>query len=140
MPYHRDRNNFATWSIQACVRANVAGGTLSVPEFDLRVPCADGTLIAFWGQRYVHGVTPLAPRPRSVAYRFTIVFYALRGMKDCAETAFEQAEGRARRAERESRIANVGINGGRFSTNAKHRGALSSADRMAPRDEGGGWG
>jgi hypothetical protein len=115
LPYHRDGNNFPTWSVQACIRSNVAGGFLRLPEYDLTVPCADGTLIYFWGQRYVHGVTPLRPIPRTEAYRFTIVYYALRGMKDCASYAIEQAGGRARRAERETRIATVGVNYGKRS-------------------------
>lgn len=115
LPYHRDGNNFPAWSAQACIRSNVAGGFLHLPEYDLTVPCADGTLVYFQGQRWVHGVTPLAPMPRVDAYRFTIVFYALRGMKDCAAYAIEAAEGRARRAERETRIATVGVNYGKRS-------------------------
>jgi hypothetical protein len=139
MPYHRDRNNFPTWSIQACVRSHTGGGLLSIPEYGLHVPCDDGTLFAFWGQRYVHGVTPLLPRPRVAAYRFTAVFYALRGMKDCASAAYEAAEGRLKRTERETRIATVGINGGRFTADPGRRGARSSADAMTARDDGGGW-
>jgi hypothetical protein len=116
LPYHRDGNNFPTWSVQACIRSNVAGGLLSLPEYGLTIPCADGSLVYFWGQRYVHGVTPLAPLPRADAYRFTIVYYALRGMKDCASYAVEQAAGRAKRAQRETRIATVGVNYGKRTT------------------------
>ena len=35
------------------------------------------------------------------AYRYSVVYYALRGMKDCHTTALEQARGWRKRTERE---------------------------------------
>jgi hypothetical protein len=131
MPYHRDGNNFPSWSAMPVVRTNVSGGYLHLPEYDLTVPCVDGSVVYLWGQRHVHGVTPLRRLPRVAAYRYTVVFYALRGMRNCAEFALEAAEGRRRRTVREESLAANGP-GGKMA-------ARSKATMMSPRDEGGGW-
>lgn len=104
MPYHRDGSNFPTWSAMPVVRAGVRGGALSMPEHNLVFPCADGTVLFWWGQRLVHGVTPMRHLRRD-AYRYTIVYYALRGMKDCATYARETALGQQRRTAREESMA-----------------------------------
>lgn len=135
MPYHRDGNNFPTWSAMPVVRTNVSGGHLHLVDYDLVVPCVDGSVVYLWGQRDVHGVTPMRARPRVRAYRYTVVFYALRGMQNCAEFAWEQAEGRKRRTAREESLALNGPGG------AEHQrlSMRSKATQMAPRDTGGGF-
>jgi hypothetical protein len=104
MPFHRDGFNFATWSAMPVVRRNMAGGYLNFPEYDLTVACRDGWVLFFPGYKYLHGVTPMkATAPDG--YRYSVVYYALKGMKDCFTYAVETAEGRIRRTEREDHLA-----------------------------------
>lgn len=129
LPYHRDGFNFPTWSAMPVVRRGVRGGHLHLPEYDLMVPCADSTVTYFPGYRYVHGVTPLRKVSPS-GYRISIVYYALRGMKDCRTAAEETRYARQRRTQRETDMATRLAVGDRSIPN-KGRGAL---DRMH------GWG
>ena len=100
LPYHRDGSNFDTWSAMPVVRRGMDGGNLHMPEFGITINCRDGWALWFNGHAYVHGVTPLSPRSKD-GYRYSIVFYAKRGMKDCHTYAVEVGEARKRRAERE---------------------------------------
>lgn len=100
LPYHRDGNNLDTWSAMPVLRKGMAGGLLHVPEYDLVYPCEDGTVTWFYGRGLVHGVTPMMRR-HADAYRYSIVFYALRGMEDCATYAEETVRAAVRRTERE---------------------------------------
>jgi len=104
LPYHRDRFNFPTWSAMPVLRRGMNGGFLHVPEYDLTVACRDGWAVFFPGHDLVHGVTPMRPRVPD-AYRYSIVYYALRGMKDCHTAAEETAYARRRRTEREVAMA-----------------------------------
>lgn len=104
LPYHRDGNNFDAWSAMPVIRRGVRGGHLHLPEYDLTVPCRDGFAVMFMGKRLVHGVTPIT-RLRRDAYRVSVVYYALRGLKDCHTFAEETARSRVKRTERESRLA-----------------------------------
>jgi hypothetical protein len=103
LPYHRDRNNFDVWSSMPVLRRHAEGGFLDLPEYDLTLGCRDGWVIAFPGYSLVHGVTPIRLE-RPDGYRYSIVYYALRGMKDCLTTAAEQARGRRVRSQREDSI------------------------------------
>lgn len=104
LPYHRDAANFDTWSAMPVVRRGMAGGHLHIPEYGVTVPCRDGWVLMFNGRRLVHGVTPMTPRTDR-AYRYSVVFYALRGMADCATVAEETGRARRARTERERAIA-----------------------------------
>lgn len=111
LPYHRDGNNFDTWSAMPTIRYGMDDGRLHVPEYDLVFPCGDGDVTWFFGKDLVHGVTPMTPR-REDAYRYSVVFYSIQGMKNCrtfaeetrnaarARTARERAAADAIRAER----------------------------------------
>ncbi|AKF14571.1 queuine tRNA-ribosyltransferase [Mycobacterium phage Baee] len=105
LPYHRDGFNFPVWSAMPVLRRGTRGGHLHLPEYDLVVPCDDSTVVYFEGYRYVHGVTPITRVKRGEGYRISIVYYALRGMKNCFDAATEAAYGRARRTEREAEMA-----------------------------------
>lgn len=105
LPYHRDGFNFATWSAMPVVRRGTRGGHLHLPEWNLVVPCDDATVTYFEGWKWVHGVTPITKVKRGEGYRISVVYYALRGMKNCREAAEESAYGRARRTEREREMA-----------------------------------
>jgi len=105
LPYHRDRSNFETWSAMPVIRKQMRGGMLNIPAWNATVACRDGSVTIFNGFRYVHGVTPMKPVTKD-AYRYSVVYYALRGMKDCHTTALEQARGREKRMQREEDFIN----------------------------------
>ena len=105
LPYHRDGFNFPTWSAMPVLRRGIRGGGLHLPEYGLVVPCADATVTLFQGQRFVHGVTPMTRVRPKEGYRISIVYYALKGMKNCREAAEEAAYGSKRRTEREIDMA-----------------------------------
>lgn len=106
LPYHRDGFNFETWSAMPVIRKGMNGGYLNFVEYDAIVACRDGWVLFFPGYKYVHGVTPMEAREPN-AYRYSIVYYALRGMKDCFTYAAETARGQVERTERETHMANV---------------------------------
>jgi hypothetical protein len=110
LPYHRDGSNFDTWSAMPVVRRGMDGGNLHMPEFGITINCRDGWALWFNGYAHVHGVTPLAPRSKD-GYRYSIVFYAKRGMKDCHTYAVEVGEARKRRAEREQGMKDTSVEG-----------------------------
>lgn len=101
LPYHRDGSNFDTWSAMPVVRRGMDGGHLHMPEYDITINCRDGWALWFNGYAYVHGVTPMKTRQKD-GYRYSIVFYAKRGMKDCHTYAVEIGEARKRRKDREA--------------------------------------
>jgi len=105
LPYHRDGSNFDTWSAMPVLRRGMDGGHLHMPEYGITINCRDGWSLWFNGAALVHGVTPMKPRVKD-GYRYSIVFYAKRGMKDCHTYAVELGEARAKRKEREMGMAN----------------------------------
>lgn len=104
LPYHRDGFNFATWSAMPVIRRQMSGGCLHFPEYDFTFHARDGWVSFFPGYKYVHGVTPMAPKTDD-AYRYSVVYYALRGMKDCFTYAVETAKAKESRTAREDGIA-----------------------------------
>lgn len=104
LPYHRDGFNFATWSAMPVIRRGMAGGYLHFPEYDFTYSARDGWVSFFPGYKYVHGVTPMTPKVDG-AYRYSIVYYALRGMKDCFTYAVETAKAKESRTAREDGMA-----------------------------------
>jgi hypothetical protein len=108
LPYHRDGSNFDTWSAMPVVRRGMDGGDLHMPEYGITIACKDGWALWFNGHAYVHGVTPMKSRAED-GYRYSVVFYAKRGMKDCHTYAQEIGEARARRTERELSMADTSI-------------------------------
>jgi hypothetical protein len=106
LPYHYDGNNFDMWSAMPVIRRGIRGGYLSIPEYDAVIECRDGWVLFFPGYRLLHGVTPISHVTKD-AYRYTVVYYCLRGMKDCFSYAVEQKEARKRRTEREVGLASA---------------------------------
>jgi hypothetical protein len=104
MPYHTDSSNYDVWSAMPVVRRGIRGGHLHIPEYGLVIDCRDSWCVSFPGFRLVHGVTPMKAEATD-AYRYSVVFYALRGMKDCATTAQETRYAQQKRTERERRYA-----------------------------------
>ncbi len=110
LPYHRDGSNFDTWSAMPVLRRGMDGGNLHMPEYGITINCRDGWALWFNGYAYVHGVTPMSPRAKD-GYRYSIVFYAKRGMKDCHTYAVELGEARARRQGREEGMTDTSVEG-----------------------------
>lgn len=104
LPWHRDAFNFPAWSAMPVLRRGMDGGYLRIPEYGATVPCRDGWAVFFAGYELLHGVTPMRLR-RPDGYRYSVVYYALKGMKDCFTAAVETAYGRRRRTEREQDMA-----------------------------------
>jgi hypothetical protein len=112
LPYHRDGSNFDTWSAMPVIRRGMDGGDLHMPEWDITINCRDGWALWFNGHAHVHGVTPMKTRSKD-GYRYSIVFYAKRGMKDCHTYALEIGEARARRQEREYTMTDTSVESAR---------------------------
>lgn len=104
LPYHRDGANFRTWSAMPSLRYRMNGGRLRIPEYGLCLPIRDGEVSWFCGRDLVHGVTPMSAKAQD-GYRFTIVYYALRGLVDCRTWAEESGDAARLRTAREVRLA-----------------------------------
>lgn len=104
LPWHRDSFNFPVWSAMPVLRRHIDGGYLRILEYDAVIPCRDGWGVFFAGYELVHGVTPMRLR-RSDGYRYSIVYYALRGMRNCFDAAEETRYAKRRRTEREQDMA-----------------------------------
>ena len=129
LPYHRDGANFDTWSAMPVIRRGMDGGNLHMPEYDLTIYCRDGWALWFNGYAIIHGVTPMKTRAKD-GYRYSIVFYAQRGMKDCHTYAVEIGEARKKRQEREAGMASAdGVDAiaGRIKT-ARSNGSMNKPD------------
>lgn len=100
LPYHRDEMNFHAWSAMPVVRRGTRGGYLHIPEYDRTIACRDGWVVYFMGKTLIHGNTPITVTQPD-GYRISIVYYALRGMKDCYTYAAELEHARAKRTQRE---------------------------------------
>lgn len=107
LPYHRDRNNLDAWSAMPVVRRATRGGHLHFPELALPdgrplvAECADGDVLFFNGQRFMHGVTPMHKVAKD-GYRFSCVYYPVKKMCSCLSPAEEFERGRARRTAAET--------------------------------------
>lgn len=104
LPYHRDGFNFQAWSAMPVFRRHMRGGYLSIPEYGAVLPCRDRWAVFFPGWQLVHGVTPMR-RSAPGGYRYSVVYYSLRGMKDCFSAAQETEYALRRRTEREADMA-----------------------------------
>ena len=82
LEYHYDSGNFKQCaSVMIGFRQHAAGGSLCVPELDMRFAIDDFSVIAFDGQSLIHGVTPI--KIRRSGFRATAVYYSLRRMWSC---------------------------------------------------------
>lgn len=104
LKYHHDRGNL--YDVMSCMvvfRDLCKGGFLSIPEFNARWLLEDRSYFFFDGQSYLHGVTPIEKMNKR-AYRYSVVYYALRAMEKCGtleeEVGYARAEKRARERRR----------------------------------------
>lgn len=101
--YHYDRGNLRdVMSCMAVFRNLVDGGNLAVPEFGARWALDDHSYFLFDGQRFLHGVTPIRKLNKR-AYRYSVVYYALRAMEKCGTLEEEISRARAEKRAREKR-------------------------------------
>jgi hypothetical protein len=92
LPYHRDsRNVQKSWSMMLCLRKDMDGGGLHLPEYDITFGIPDGSMTYFDGQSTWHGVTPLL-RKRKGAIRFTMVWYSKIDLQGASSKEEEIAE------------------------------------------------
>lgn len=98
LPYHVDKNNIVgSWSAMLGIRRNVNGGLLHLLDYDVWLTIPHGSITVFDGQSVAHGVTPLRlAGPNAV--RFTLVAYAVAGLRACCADPAGEAKRAALRA------------------------------------------
>jgi hypothetical protein len=96
LSYHFDSGNFEdVFSCMLVLRQNMMGGWLCFPELDAKFLFGNKAIAMFDGQRLLHGVTPMTARDDN-SYRFSIVYYSLKGMWKCLTMSEELANARRR--------------------------------------------
>lgn len=104
LKYHFDTGNFKdVFSCMVAFKSDCEGGHLIMPEYELGLEIADNSLLLFDGQEILHGVTPF--KLGENGYRFTAVFYSLRGMWECLTVDDELARIRKLKTSRERKRA-----------------------------------
>ena len=97
LAYHFDSGNFKeVLSCMLVLREDMDGGWLCVPEINARFLLKNDSLFMFDGQKILHGVSPMNSTSNK-GYRFSIVYYSLKGMWKCLTLSEELL--RARRLE-----------------------------------------
>lgn len=108
LKYHFDSGNFnEVLSCMVVFRKDIEGGYLSLPEYGVRVLLQDKSYFLFDGQSVLHGVTPMRTL-RSTGYRYSIVYYALKNMRNCQGCREELARIRITKREREKKRLKYG--------------------------------
>jgi hypothetical protein len=101
--YHFDSGNFKdVWSAMIVLKKEIGGGYLSMPEYGVMCEVKDKSIFYFDGQSILHGVTPIT-KLRPDSRRFSIVYYSLKAMWNCAPLREEIARARMRREQVENR-------------------------------------
>lgn len=101
LKYHFDAGNFkSVYSCMLALRADTAGGHLSLPEYDVGLEIAHNSVLFFDGQNILHGVTPIK-KMSTDAFRYTIVYYSMEQMWQCLPLDEEIARIRNLKMERE---------------------------------------
>lgn len=105
--YHRDQGNFPrSWSVMYVVTSDVSGGALVVPEWGLAFDFSKPSWISFEGARFLHGVSPIKRRGIG-SYRYSVVFYAMVGMKNCLDRDGELRRIQVLKTQRERKRAGL---------------------------------
>lgn len=83
LKYHFDSGNVpSTYNAMVTFKRGVQGGHLLVPEFNIKLECADNTVAIFNAEGLLHGVTPIHYKDKD-SYRYTLVYYTLQQMCNC---------------------------------------------------------
>lgn len=81
--YHYDAGNFKDcFSCMITIKDGITWWRLSVPEYGIKFELPDSSMIMFDWQSILHWVTPIMKKSES-SYRFTCVYYSLKGMWKC---------------------------------------------------------
>lgn len=92
--YHFDAGNFEhVMSCMLVLRDQMQGGWLCFPELDARFMFSNNSLAMFDGQSLLHGVTPMQAETEA-GYRYSVVFYSLKGLWKCLTVTEELAHAR----------------------------------------------
>jgi len=103
LKYHFDTGNFKeVYSAMLVLKRDIAGGHLSIPEFDMGIELKNNSLFMFDGQGLLHGVTPIFKKTAR-AVRYSIVYYSMRQMWNCLPITDELIRIRKKKAERETK-------------------------------------
>lgn len=105
--YHFDTGNFN--DVMSCMftfRNKTEGGYLSIPDYNIGVNTKHNSVFIFDGQSILHGVTPIRMLDTS-GFRYSIVFYSLKGISKCLLPAEELARVRRVKTEREKMRHNM---------------------------------
>jgi len=101
LKYHFDSGNFNdVFSCMIGFKQDVGGGHLALPEYGAALEIAPNSITIFDGQKIMHGVTPIRYYNED-AFRYTIVYYSLKGMWKCEPLEAELARIRNKHSERE---------------------------------------
>lgn len=99
--YHHDAGNFRNvWSNMLVFKHETSGGYLAVPEYDIGFQLKNNSLLMFDGQQILHGVTPIT-LASPFGYRYSIVYYSLRGLWNCLTPGEELERTRRLHSQRE---------------------------------------
>lgn len=83
LTYHRDDGNIPnTMSCMLTLKNEVSGGYLVFPELEIAFECSNNSLLFMNGSKWIHGVSPFNLASKN-GYRYTIVYYSLKGMWQC---------------------------------------------------------
>jgi hypothetical protein len=108
LPYHYDTGNFkGAWSSMLGFSRGMEGGNLVFPEYRLAFSTEGARAFLFDGQGELHGVEYFRPKSPS-AYRYTVVYYALKLMCNCLEPKDELERIRGLKTAREKVRAQSG--------------------------------
>jgi len=106
LPYHRDSGNIkGSWSAMLGARHGIEGGLLHLLDYDVYLSIPHGSISVFDGQSVLHGVTPLH-RTHHDAWRYTVVCYSKKGLRECCpDPAGEAKRAQLKATEMEQRRA-----------------------------------
>jgi hypothetical protein len=101
LKYHFDAGNFErVFSCMLGFKDGIAGGRLSLPEYNAKLEIQNRSVTLFDGQSILHGVTPIRSFKED-SFRFTIVYYSLVRMWSCLPVDEEITQARQSRWEAE---------------------------------------
>lgn len=103
LKYHFDTGNFKdVFSVMVVFKSGVKGGHLALPEYGLGLELKHNSVLMFDGQGILHGVTPIE-YASPLSFRYSIVYYSLRGIWQCLTVDDEIARIRNKKTEREKK-------------------------------------
>ena len=103
--YHRDRGNFKdNVSAMYVFKRDCDGGHLVLPEYRVALAFDKPSILVFEGQNVVHGVSPLRLRS-NLGYRYSLVYFAMKGLLKCGTCSEELDRIRTLRAAKEAKRA-----------------------------------